>query len=532
MEVLKSNVNTKSQDFIQNKERFLSLIDDLNQKLISHGQNQGEEAYKQRHKKRGKLLARERIELLLDQDSPFLELSPLLGYEKEKVTAITGIGIVSGVECVIFANIPTVRGGAINEYTTRKWGRADAIATQNRLPMILLVETAGADLSQQAKVFHNGGGFFRSLAEKSKRGIPSISVVFGSSTAGGAYTPAMSDYVVMIKNQSMVYLGGPPLVKMATGEETDDESLGGATMHSKISGVSDYLAEDEDHGIFIARQIVSYLNYKKNSPFPIEHLGMIDEPIYSPDEILGIASTDIRVPYDSREIIARIVDGSRFHEFKPFYGTTMVTGWARIHGFLVGILANNGVMFSNTANKTAQFIQICDRRGIPLLFLHNITGFMVGKSYEEGGIIKHGAHTINALSNRTVPAVSIIMGASYGAANYAMCGRAYSPNFLFTWPCAKVAVMGAEQLAGVMTIVYSQSAARSKKTLDPSIVDTMRETFKSKLESESTALYYSGEGLDDGIIDPRDTRSILGICFSVIYSGDVLPGGQLGIHRL
>jgi len=511
----------------------LLLIEELNQKLKETGMFQGEQKYIDRHHSKGKLLARERIELLLDDDSPFLELMSLAGNGVQTVSLVAGIGLVCGVECMISANVPTIRGGAINEYTGRKWGRMDLIATENRLPLILLVESAGADLNEQEKVFHHGGGGFRSLTRKSKLGIPTISVVFGSSTAGGAYTPGMSDYVIMVKDQAAVYLGGPPLVKMATGEETDSESLGGAAMHSKVSGVSDYLAEDEQHAIYLARQVVSSLNYKKLTPLPKEHYSPIEPPLYDPEELLGIVSVDVRRPYDAREVIARIVDGSRFHEFKPLYGNTMVTCWARIHGFLIGILANNnGVIFSNTANKATQFIQLCDRRGIPLLFLHNVTGFMVGKKYEEGGIIKHGSHLINAVSNRSVPAISIIIGASYGAGNYAMCGRAYSPNFLFSWPCAKVAVMGPDQLAGVMSIIQQEAAARANRKIDEQVASSMREAFKNKVEASSSVYFYTSEVLDDALIDPRDTRNILGFCYSVIHSGGVQAGGRLGVHRM
>eukprot|EP01121_Diplochlamys_sp_Union-15-3_P014161 TRINITY_DN4483_c0_g1_i5.p1 TRINITY_DN4483_c0_g1~~TRINITY_DN4483_c0_g1_i5.p1 ORF type:complete len:386 (+),score=68.06 TRINITY_DN4483_c0_g1_i5:58-1215(+) len=379
MEPYKSTVNTKSQEFKKNYETMMGLVTDLNQKLAS-SLYEGEKHYIERHRQKGKLTARERIDLLLDEDSPFLELSPLAGLDIQRIACISGIGIVSGIECIIMAHIPTIRGGSINEYTARRWGRADAIAIDNHLPCLLLVESGGADLNEQAKVFHYGGAGFKHLTQRSKQGVPTISVVFGNSTAGGAYTPGMSDYVIMVKNQAKVFLGGPPLVKMATGEVTDDESLGGATMHSKVSGVSDYLAEDEYHAIRLAREVMSSLNYKKKTPFPSEYFGSIEEPIYDPNEILGIASADVRVPYDSREVIARLVDGSKFHEFKPLYGSTMVTCWAKIHGFPVGILANNGVIFSATANKATQFIQLCDRRGIPLLFLHNVTDLWWEKS--------------------------------------------------------------------------------------------------------------------------------------------------------
>lgn len=349
--------------------------------------------------------------------------------------------------------------------------------------------------------------------------------MFGSSTAGGAYSPGLSDYVIMVKKQAKVYLAGPPLVKMATGEVTDHETLGGAEMHSKISGVSDYLAEDEYEAIRIARDIVATLNYEKKSVLPYEYFSETEDPIYCQEDLLGIIPYDLKIPFDIREVIARIVDGSRFHEYKPLYGKTMVTCWARIHGFLVGIIANNGVIFSETANKTAQFIQICDKRSIPLLFLHNVTGFMVGTQYEQGGIIKNGSKLINAVTNRSVAAISVIIGASYGAGNYAMCGRAYNPRFLFSWPNSKVAVMGTDQLVGVMKMV-----SNPKNSNADSLVDLL----KSKQEKENSSWYCSSQMLDDGIIDPRQTRDILGISLSVLYNGDVTDGkhGVYGVHRM
>lgn len=334
----------------------------------------------------------------------------------------------------------------------------------------------------------------------------------------------------MVKNQAKVYLAGPPLLKMATGEIATHEELGGAEMHSKISGVSDYLAEDEYDAISIAREIVATLNFKKNADLPEEYFTNIQPPLYDKEELLGIIPSDLKTPFDSREVIARIVDGSRFHEFKPSYGSTMVTCWAKIHGFLIGVIANNGVIFSETANKTTQFIQLCEKRNIPLLFLHNVTGFMVGKKYEQGGIIKHGSKLINAVSNRTVPAISIIIGASYGAGNYAMCGRAYGPRFLFSWPNARVAVMGTEQLVGVMSMVQNRS--KSKDNLDS--LKLIMENLKNKQEKESSAWYCSSQIIDDGIIDPRDTRDVLGICLSVIYNTDITDenSGIYGINRM
>jgi len=465
------------------------------------------------------------MDLLLDPDTPFLELMPFAGGSPGEARVVTGIGIVSGVECMIISYLSTVKGGSVNEATMRKTGRAQEISTLNRLPCIMCVETGGADLNQQAKVFHVGGGGFRNLTQRSKWGIPTISIVFGSSTAGGAYTPGMSDYVVMVKDQAKVFLAGPPLVKMAIGEIINEEELGGAKMHSEKSGVSDYLAEDEIHAISLTREIVLNLNHQKLTPLPQEYFEYVEEPLYDPDEILGIVSHDLRTSFDSREIIARIVDGSRFHEWKPKYGTTMVCCWARIHGFKVGILANNGVIFSDTSNKAAHFIQLCDKRAIPLLFLQNITGFMVGSQYEHDGIIKHGSKLINAVSNAEVPAITIIIGASYGAGNYAMCGRAYNPRFIFSWPNSKVAVMGVDQLVGVL----SQIGGRVEN--DESFKTRSLE-LKKLVESQSSSYFVSGEVIDDGIIDPRDTRNVLGMCLSIIHNTEIKPGNGFGIFRM
>src|SRR5262252_2540184 len=403
----------------------------------------GGEQYVKRHLARGKLLPRERVEMLLDEGSYFLEIAPLAGHGMENefpgAGVIGGVGLVCGQECLVTANEATAKGGATSEAGLWKNTRLADIARINRLPSIMLVESAGADLPVQSKIFVAGGRGFREITRRSKERIPSIAVVFGSSTAGGAYLPGMSDYVVMVKKQAQVFLAGPPLVKMATGEGSDEESLGGAEMHSRVSGLSDYLAEDELDAIRIAREIVSHFNSVKPD---VPNLRPVREPVYDPDELLGIASADVRVPFEVRDVIARIVDGSEFAEFKPEYGPTLVTGFAHIHGFPLGILGNNGVLMSESSGKGAQFIQLCNQQDIPLLFLQNITGFMVGRSYEEDGIIRNGAKLINAVSNSTVPAITIMIGGSYGAGNYAMCGRAYDPRFLFTWPNHRIAVMG------------------------------------------------------------------------------------------
>ena len=386
-------------------------------------------------------MARERIELLLDEGSPFLELMPLAGYGQENISVggglIGGIGLVNNVECLITCNIPTIKGGSINQVSVEKGHRLSQIAMENRLPTIALLQSGGADLTQQSKVFHSGGSAFRDIAIRSKMGIPSICVVFGSSTAGGAYTPGMSDYVIMVKNNAKVFLGGPPLVKMATGEVVNEEELGGALLHSTVSGVSDYLAANEQSAIYCARQIIYNLNYRKKTELPKEYWNtIIEQPIYNCEELCGIIPTNIRKPFDIREVIVRIVDGSKFSEFKELYGNSLVCGWSRIHGIPIGIIGNNGVLFPESANKGTQFIQLCNQSNTPLLFLSNTTGFMVGKKYESEGIIKAGSRLINAISNSNVPSITINIGASYGAGNYAMCGRAYKPsnfNYLFIY---------------------------------------------------------------------------------------------------
>jgi acetyl-CoA carboxylase carboxyltransferase component len=500
--------------------------------VLREARDGGGERYRDRHLSKGKLLPRERVELMLDPDSHFLELCPIAGYQIPGHTAgaslIGGIGSVSGVECLLAANDSTVRGGAINEYGLTKTARLAEVAAQNRLPTIHLTESAGADLPNQSKIFTRGGTSFRNITKASKAEVPNICLVFGSSTAGGAYVPGMSDYVVMVKEQAQVYLAGPPLVKMATGEVTDHEELGGAQMHSSISGVCDYLANDELDAIRQGREIVAHLNWQKAGPSPRPQ---VEEPIHDPAELVGIASADIKVPFDSREVIARIVDGSRFSEFKPLYGPTLVCGWAHIHGYPVGILANNGILFSESANKGAQFIQLCNQSNIPLVFLQNVTGFMVGKEYEQEGIIKAGAKLINAVSNSTVPAITIMTGASYGAGNYAMCGRAYAPRFLFTWPNHRIAVMGGKQLGGVMEIIQRDSAAKKGKEVDEKQIEATRTMIEASINKESHPFFASARVWDDGMIDPRDTRSVLAIALSSVHSAKVEGTTSWGVFR-
>jgi acyl-CoA carboxylase subunit beta len=479
--------------------------------------------YTQRHRKRGKLTARERIELLVDPDTPFLELSPLAGWGTGFPvggSVVTGIGVVSGTECVLTASDPTVRGGSSNPWTLRKSLRAAQIALANRLPLINLVESGGADLPTQKEIFIPGGQVFRDLTRMSAAGIPTIALVFGSSTAGGAYLPGMSDYVVMVEGRAKVFLGGPPLVKMATGEESDDESLGGARMHARRSGLADYLAADEHDALRIGRAIVARLNWRKLGGGPARPAAA---PLRDGEELLGIVPQDLKAGFDPREVIARIADGSDFDEFKPLYGSSLVTGWAALHGYPVGILANaRGVLFSEEAQKAAQFIQLANASGTALLFLQNTTGYMVGSSYEQAGIIKHGALMINAVSNSRVPHLTVVMGASYGAGNYGMCGRAYDPRFLFSWPSAKSAVMGPAQLAGVLSIVGRQAAAARGEPYDEAADTAMRAAVEEQIEAESQAFFLSGRIYDDGVIDPRDTRTMLGICLSAIDSAPPL----------
>jgi acetyl-CoA carboxylase carboxyltransferase component len=408
--------------------------------------------------------------------------------------------------------------------------RGHEIAEQNRLPVITLVESGGADLPSQKEIFIPGGAMFRDLTRLSAAGIPTIAIVFGNSTAGGAYIPAMCDHTVMIRNRSKVFLGGPPLVRVATGEVSDDESLGGADMHARTSGLADYLAVDEPDALRIGRRIVARLSWRKLGPKPYAE---VRSPDYGDDELLGIVPPDLKTPFDPHEVIARVVDGSDFDEFKPLYGSSLVTGWARVHGYPAGILANaRGVLFSEESQKAAQFIQLANRRDIPLIFLHNTTGYMVGKDYEQGGIIKHGALMINAVSNSAVPHISILMGASYGAGHYGMCGRAYDPRFLFAWPSAKSAVMGPAQLAGVLSIVARAAAESRGAPYDDAADSAMRAAVENQIEAESLPMFLSGRLYDDGVIDPRDTRTVLGMCLSAIHSAPVRGSAGFGVFRL
>ncbi|MEU6643043.1 carboxyl transferase domain-containing protein [Saccharomonospora sp. NPDC046836] len=535
MTTLSSTVDTSGAEFTAYRVAMLTKLDELEAEHAKAVAGGGEK-YVVRHRARGKLLVRERIELLLDEDAPFLELSPLAGWGSEfqvGASVVTGIGVVEGVECMIIGNDPTVRGGSSNPWTMRKIFRASDIALENRLPVINLVESGGADLPTQKEIFIPGGRLFRDLTQLSAAGIPTITLVFGNSTAGGAYVPGMSDYVVMIEERSKVFLGGPPLVKMATGEESDDESLGGAAMHARTSGLADYLARDEPDAIRIGRRIVSRLNRRKLGEAP----GPVVPPRHDAEELLGIVPDGLKVPFDPREVLARVVDGSAFDEFKPLYGSSLVTGWARVHGYPVGVLANaRGILFSEESQKATQFIQLANQTGTPLLFLHNTTGYMVGRAYEQGGIIKHGAMMINAVANSKVPHISLLIGASYGAGHYGMCGRAYDPRFLFAWPSAKSAVMGPQQLAGVLSIVARAAAQTRGQAYDEDGDAALRAAVEAQVEAESLPMFLSGRLYDDGVIDPRDTRTVLGLCLSVIHNNPVerarFDGTGFGVFRM
>tara|TARA_B000000532_G_scaffold19786_1_gene13648 strand:+ start:672 stop:2321 length:1650 start_codon:yes stop_codon:yes gene_type:complete len=541
---LKSNLDLDSDTFLKNKEMMLEKIDHLNS-LLDEAELGGGQYHLDRLAARGKMPVRQRIKNLLDPDTPFLEISPYAAYGTTYTVGggcVAGIGLVADKECVIFANDPSVLGGAMTVYVQEKWMRCIQIARENRIPFINFVESAGADLrgatadtSQnlvrqlQYPHFAESGRSFYEMTELSKLKIPVISLVFGSSTAGGAYQPGMSDYNIFIKNQSKVFLGGPPLVQMATGEISDDESLGGAKMHSEVSGFSDYLAEDEMDALRICRNVVNHLNLVKRSDFDLRKYR---EPKYASEGLLGLFSEDLKEQVDIREVIMRFVDDSRFEEFKPLYGSTMVCGWANVFGYPVGILGNNGPIYPETAEKSASFIQLCNQTNTPLVFLHNVTGFLVGKDYERQAIIKKGSQMVNAVSNSTVPHITFVVGASYGAGTYAMSGRAFNNRFIFTWPTAKIAVMGPKQFAGVMSLVRRAKAKRKGEKFDEKLDKQLVELIEAAAEKESLALSASSMVTDDGIIDPRDTRNVLGFCLSVADNNEVKGAKGYGVFRL
>jgi acyl-CoA carboxylase subunit beta len=536
MPVLASRVDPRSTQFDQNRSEMHARLAELDAAL-EQARSGGGEKYTTRHHARGKLLARERIELLVDRDAPFLELMAVAAYGSDfpvGAATVTGIGVVGSVPCMIVASDPTVRGGAVNPYTLKKTQRAGEIALANRLPMVNLVESGGADLPTQAEIFIPGGRVFRDLTRFSAARIPTVAVVFGTATAGGAYVPGMSDYTIFVQDRAKVFLGGPPLVKMATGEEVDDETLGGAQMHATQSGLADFVAADEASAIRLARDIVARVGPSAARPGPAPDRAA-PAPRHDPEELLGVVSSDLRVPFDPREVLARLLDGSEFDEFKPRYGTALATGWGGVHGYRIGVLANvRGVLFSEEAQKATQFIQLANAANTPLLFLQNTTGYMVGARYEQGGIIKHGALMINAVANSRVPHLTITMGASYGAGNYGMCGRAYEPRFLFTWPNAKSAVMGPQQLAGVMSMVARQSALSRGQEYDEEADASVRAVVEHQIERQSAALAMSGRVYDDGVIDPRDTRTILGLCLWLVSRQEPshVEAGGYGVFRM
>jgi acetyl-CoA carboxylase carboxyltransferase component len=538
---LRSSIDTGSEQFLRNRADVLEQLAVIDSLLDAAAAGGGEKAM-ERMRSRGKLPIRERIANVLDPDTPFYEVSPLAAYDSDYTIGggmVVGIGIIAGTECVILGNDPSVLGGALTPYAAKKWMRALEIARDNRIPYVSFVESAGADLRvetdtggrrrSQTDHFAESGRFFYEMIELSKLGIPTVCVVFGSSTAGGAYQPGMSDYNIVVKEQSKIFLAGPPLVKMATGEESDDETLGGAKMHAEVSGLGDYFAEDEMDAIRLCREVVSHLNWRKPPAAPPM---LADDPIHDSEELLGLVSRDLRQPVDVRDVIARVVDGSRFEEFKPRYGPTMVCGWATIHGHQLGILGNNGVIYPQAAEKAAHFIQLTNRLDVPLLFLQNITGFMVGRDFEADGIIKKGSQMINAVTNSMVPHLTVIIGSSYGAGTYGMSGRAYNNRFTFLWPTAKIAVMGPKQIAGVMSMVRRSQAARAGVPFDEGEDARIVAAVEQTQEQNSLALVASGAISDDGIIDPRDTRTVLGLCLSVVKNRAVEGASSYGVFRL
>ncbi|MGH9085033.1 MAG: acyl-CoA carboxylase subunit beta [Acidimicrobiales bacterium] len=539
---LPSVVDVGSPEFQQNRADVLEQLEKIDD-LLDQAAAGGGPAAMERMRSRGKLPIRERIANVLDPDSPFLEISALAGYGSDYTIGggmVVGVGVIAGVECVIMGNDPSVLGGALTPYALKKWSRAIEISRDNRMPYVSFVESAGADLRvqtgggdgrrrAQTEHFAESGRPFYDMIELSKLGIPSVCVVFGSSTAGGAYQPGLSDYVIVVKDQSKVFLAGPPLVKMATGEESDDETLGGARLHAEVSGLGDYFAEDEMDALRMCREVVSHLNWRKHGPEPTL---APDEPVHDPEELLGLVSRDLRQPVDVRDVLARVVDGSRFEEFKPRYGSTVVCGWASIHGYPIGVIGNNGVIHPEGAEKAAHFIQLCNQVDLPLVFVQNITGYMVGRDYEAAGIIKKGSQMLNAVTNSTVPHLTVIIGSSYGAGTYGMSGRAFGNRFTFLWPTAKIAVMGPKQIAGVMSQVRRGQAARKGLEFDEEEDAKIVAAVEATQEAGSLALVASGAVSDDGIIDPRDTRTVLGLCLSVVRNRLVEGATNYGVFRL
>lgn len=534
-EVITSHIDMRGEAFVQNSEFQRSLVVDLRARLQKAASG-GSQRVRDRHVARGKLLPRQRVDVLLDLGSPFLEFSPLAAngmYEDEAPGAgiITGVGRVSGREVVIVANDATVKGGTYYPMTVKKHLRAQEIALENRLPCVYLVDSGGAFLPRQDEVFpdrEHFGRIFYNQARMSAASIAQIAAVLGSCTAGGAYVPAMSDEVVIVKNQGTIFLGGPPLVKAATGELVTAEDLGGGLLHARTSGVADHLAYDDANALSIVRSIVSELAPREAAPWTVSPS---EDPLCNPYELYGVVPSDSRTPYDVREVIARLVDGSRFQEFKAEFGATLVTGFAHIYGHPVGIVANNGVLFSESAQKGAHFIELCDQRKIPLVFLQNINGFMVGQAYEAGGIAKHGAKMVNAVACARVPKLTVVIGGSFGAGNYSMCGRAYSPRFLWMWPGARISVMGGEQAAAVLATVRRDQLEEQGVDWSLEEEETFRTPIREQYEAQGNAYYSTARLWDDGIIDPVDTRTVLGLALTVC-SNAPLPPTSYGIFRM
>ena len=535
MNVLQSRINPRDAAFAVNRDAMQAQVDDLRQLVDSVRQGGGPKS-QERHTSRGKLLPRERLNALLDPGSPFLELSQLAAYEvyDHDVPAagiITGIGRVAGQECMIFVNDATVKGGTYYPLTVKKQGRAQTIAEENHLPCIYLVDSGGAFLPLQDEVFpdkdHFGHAFYNQ-ARMSAQGIPQIAAVLGSCTAGGAYIPAMADESIIVKNQGTIFLGGPPLVKAATGEIVSAEELGGADVHCRTSGVTDHYANNDHHALELVRRSIARLNRVKPVHLDVRES---EEPAYPVEDIYGVIPADTRQPYDVREVIARVVDGSEFDEFKALYGETLVCGFARIHGYPVGIVANNGILFSESAVKGAHFVELCAQRKIPLVFLQNITGFMVGKQYEAGGIARHGAKMVHAVACANVPKFTVIIGGSFGAGNYAMCGRAYEPRFMYMWPNARISVMGAEQAAGVLATVKQEQLAREGKSMSPEEEAAFKQPTLELYEQQGHPYYASARLWDDGVIDPADTRMVLGLSISAALNAPV-EETRFGVFRM
>ncbi len=532
---IESKVDSKSTEFQENRTRMLEVVEEFRERLDRTSLG-GPESQRERHKKRGKLLVRERLEKLFDPMSPFLELSPLAAhdmYENEAPGAgmVTGVGRVHGREVLVVANDATVKGGTYFPMTIKKHLRAQEVAMENRLPCVYLVDSGGIFLPHQSGTFPDKdhfGRIFMNQARLSAMGIPQISIVMGSCTAGGAYVPAMSDETVIVKEQGTIFIGGPPLVKAATGEEVTAEELGGADVHCRISGVTDHYAVNDEHALAIARNIVENLDGPRRFELDVSEP---EDPAYDPEELYGIVPPDLRRPFDMREVIARIVDGSRFHEFKELYGITLVTGFARIMGYPVGILANNGVLFSESAKKGAHFIELCTTRKIPLVFLQNITGFIVGRQYEHGAIASDGAKLVHAVANADVPKFTVIVGGSYGAGNYGMCGRAYDPRLLWMWPNAKICVMGGEQAASVLLTVKMRQLKKRGKEMSPEEQQAFMKPMIERYEQEAAAYYSTARLWDDGIIDPLDTRSVLALGIAMSLNATI-PDQRFGVFRM